>query len=266
MAFSTAPPFHPNQPTIPNKHPSISYQEIKPAEALQKHIHCYWRLNTKNKLAAPFNYRVVSDGCIDVFFNHKNPEESFVMGFCHKYTEFSIGQEFDYAGIRFYPAMVPWLFGISAKSLSDQDQVLEKILPELAIFIAENMKEDFESSIEQLNTYLTAAIKKTTTPIDERFYSAYQEILQQKGNLEIENDLNTGLSPRQLRRLFNFYIGTSPKSFCQVIRFQYILHAKPSAQSLRENKIFYEVGFFDQAHFIKNFTKFYGVTPSKAFR
>ncbi|MEL6606454.1 MAG: AraC family transcriptional regulator, partial [Cyanobacteria bacterium J06614_10] len=59
---------------------------------------------------------------------------------------------------------------------------------------------------------------------------------------------------------------TLVKSFCQVVRFQYILNAKPSTQSLRENKIFFDVGFFDQAHFIKTFVKFYGVTPSKAFR
>jgi len=83
--------------------------------------------------------------------------------------------------------------------------------------------------------------------------------------VDIEKELDTGLSPRQLRRIFNFYIGTSAKSFSNVVRFQYILSANPSKQSLKENKPYYDVGFFDQAHFIKHFKTFYGVTPSEAF-
>jgi len=31
------------------------------------------------------------------------------MGFCKKYTEFSIGHEFNYVGIRFLPTMFPQL-------------------------------------------------------------------------------------------------------------------------------------------------------------
>ena len=83
--------------------------------------------------------------------------------------------------------------------------------------------------------------------------------------LNVETDLNTGISPRQLRRLFEFYIGDSAKTFSQVVRFQNILRAKPSSQSLRQNKLFFDVGYYDQAHFVKEFKNFYGVTPSKAF-
>jgi len=80
-----------------------------------------------------------------------------------------------------------------------------------------------------------------------------------------ETDLETGVSARQLRRLFEYYMGDTPKTFSQVVRFQNILRAKPSSQSLRKNKLFFDVGFCDQARFIKNFKNFYGVTSSKAF-
>ncbi len=257
--------FKPIQPTVKTENGNIVYKEIKPKPSLENHIYCFWRLSTKQQLTFPYKYRVVSDGCIDVFFNLKNPHESFVMGFCHKYSAFSIGKEFDYGGIRFYPSIFPLLFGLSAKLLSDKDQPLKNILPELANFISSKVKQDFLYSLANIDQYFESKIQNIKSPIDERYYAAFLKILEKNGHLETENELRTGLSPRQLRRLFNYYIGTSPKSFCQVVRFQYILNAKTSDQSLKENKIYFDVGFFDQAHFIKNFKKFYGVTPSKAF-
>jgi len=258
--------FKPIQPSVSAGEGNVVYREFVPQSRLQNFIHCYWQLNIKEQLKSPFNYRVVSDGCIDIFFNLKNTHESFVMGFCNKYEEFSLGEAFNYGGIRFYPAIFPVIFGISAKNLSNKYQLLERILPDLAEFISTNITEDFRLSIRKFDTYFDALIPCKISPIDDRFYLAFLEILKRKGHLEVETELNTGLSPRQLRRLFNYYIGTTPKSFSQVVRFQYILNTNPSTQSLRARKIFFDVGFFDQAHFIKNFTKFYGVTPSKAFK
>ena len=258
--------FNPIQPSVRFDEEKVIYQEFEPVSQLQNLIHCYWKLNTKQRLNYPFNYRVVSDGCIDVFFNLRNSRESFVMGFCNTYTEFDIGKEFSYGGIRFYPSIFPLIFGISAKTFANKYQALQLILPYFAEFISANLNEEFLIAIPKINQFICSIIQEKEHRIDDRFYIAFIEILKKKGNLETEKELNTGLSPRQLRRFFNHYIGTSPKSFCQIVRFQYILNAKPSSQSLRDNKIFFDVGFFDQAHFIKNFTKFYGVTPSKAFR
>ncbi|MFD2539818.1 hypothetical protein [Sphingobacterium chuzhouense] len=61
--------------------------------------------------------------------------------------------------------------------------------------------------------------------------------------LDIEKDLNTGISQRQLRRIFEFYVGDTAKTFSKVIRFQNILRAKPSKQSLRQNKLFFDAGY-----------------------
>lgn len=257
--------FRPIQPSVKAGKGKVSYQEFQPAPQLQDLIHCYWQLQTHELLEAPFSYRVVSDGCIDIFFNLNQTDENFVMGFCKKFTQFPIGQEFNYAGIRFYPSIFPTLFQVSAQTLKDKDQPLINILLPLAKFISNEISIDFNQSMKKLDDFFISKIQENPLNIDERFYEALLQICKKNGHLEVESELNVGVSARQLRRLFNFYIGTTPKSFSQVVRFQYILNAKPSTQSLKENKIFYDVGFFDQAHFIKNFTKFYGVTPSKAF-
>ena len=260
--------YKPIQPTVKTEDKEINYLEIRPNNEIGHFIYCFWQLRTYKKLNQPFFYRVVSDGCIDIFFNHKQPSENFVMGFCRKYTEFPIGNDFDYIGIRFLPAAFPLLFRFNAKTLSNQEQELKLILPDLSNWIASKIKtsHSFSEIIKHLNVKFKDLIIKQKFEYDHRFFNSLKLIYQQKGYLDIEKELNTGLSPRQLRRIFNYYIGTTPKSFSNVVRFQHILNAKPSNQSLKGNKIYFDVGFFDQAHFIKNFKTFYGVTPSEALR
>jgi len=259
--------YKPIQPTVNIENKKIVYTEVFANKELENFVYCFWQLKTSESLDQSYTYRVVSDGCIDIFFDHKQPQENFVMGFCRKYTEFPIGRRFDYIGIRFLPSVFPFLFGVDAKALSNQSQELKYVLPKLSSWITSeiNASISFNNITEKLNNKLLHIIKEQDFKYDQRFFNALQLIFQKNGFLDTEKELNTGLSSRQLRRIFNFYIGTTAKTFSNVVRFQYILNAKPSKQSLKTNKLYYDVGFFDQAHFIKDFKTFYGVTPSKAF-
>jgi hypothetical protein len=260
--------YQPTQPAVKGGDKEVFYGEFLPDPRLHSTIYCYWQLATNKPLNEAFNYRVVADGCIDVFFNLNAPQESFVMGFCRHYTEFALEQTFNYVGIRFLPAMFPHCFGVDAKSLTNAYFELDSILPHLAQFISDRITVEMErSSISNiLDDYFLNQLSSPSNGIDSRFYNALNIILKHGGVLATEKELDTGISPRQLRRVFDHYIGTSPKTFCKVIQFQHILRAKPSVQTLRQSKIFYDAGYFDQAHFIKDFKHFYGVTPTEAFR
>lgn len=260
--------YKPLQPTVSEIDNEICYLETQPQKEIENYVYCFWQLKTKKPLNHDYIYRVVSDGCIDIFFDHQQPTDNFVMGFCRKYTQFPMGKEFDYIGIRFLPSAFTLLFGVDAKTLSNQSQELTQILPDFSHWIKLVIKpsDSFETITEILNEKIIGFSRKPAIHYDQRFLDSLNLIFQKNGYLDTEKDLNTGLSPRQLRRIFNFYIGTTAKSFSNVVRFQHILNAKPSKQSLKENKLYFDVGFFDQAHFIKNFKTFYGVTPSEAFR
>lgn len=259
--------YAPVQPTVNQSAQDVCYQEIFPDAGLQDFVYCYWQLNTQQPLQAAFSYRVVADGCIDIFFELERPHENFVMGFCKQYTEFELGNRFNYVGIRFLPTMFPQLFGINAATLSNRAEALEAVVPDMALFIAHRFHAGLRwPEIKTLlDTYLANRLAKARLNFDSRLYEALALILEKRGVVNVETALDTGISPRQLRRLFEFYIGDTAKTFCKVVRFQQILKAKPSAQSLRQNKLFFDHGYFDQAHFIKEFKHFYGVTPSRAF-
>ncbi len=257
--------FQPIQPSIKWGDQHISYKEFKPSIPLQNYIYCYWQLKTNKALDENFSYRVVSDGCVDIFLNADQTEECFIMGFCKKFTAFDLEKKFNYIGIRFLPSFFSLFFNIHANDLSNKFQRLEWVDPDLALWAGtlkqnKNFQDFFNDKFESV---LQKIVSKK---IDHRFYQAISQILIKHGNVDVEKEMIAGLSPRQLRRIFNKNIGTSPKAFANVVRFQYILNAKPSKQSLKEHKIYFDVGFYDQAHFIKTFKTFYGVTPSEAFK
>ncbi|MBT1703786.1 helix-turn-helix domain-containing protein [Fulvivirgaceae bacterium PWU20] len=259
--------YTPVQPTVKQYTDDVAYCEFSPDKSLQSVISCYWQLKTLKPVINSFNYRVVADGCIDIFFELDKPRENFVMGFCEKFTDFVLRGAFNYVGIRFFPTMFSQLFNLSAKDLSNQSEQLSAVVPEMAGFIQDN----FDGSVDHndikklLDAHFTDLVNKTTFNNDVRLYGAINIILEKKGVVDIEKDIDTGISTRQLRRLFEYYIGDTPKTFSKVVRFQNILKAKPSGESLKKDKLFFDAGYYDQAHFIKEFKDLYGVTPSKAF-
>lgn len=261
--------YFPIQPFVQGAEDGVLYREIVPDGPLDDVIYCFWELKTTSELANSYHYRVASDACIDIFFNRKNPQESFIMGFSKSFTQFDIGYSFDYFGIRFLPAAFPILFSMPAAKLANEQYWLKEIVPELATTIHEKVEQSMYTEVVIktlqgiLNSYSTAVTNQT---IDERFYEALKIILQQHGHLSVEKNLNTGLGQRQLRRVFNHYIGVSPKSFCKVIRFQYVLRQYAQNRQHPTDKSFFDVGYYDQAHFIKDFKAFYGITPKDALR
>ncbi|WP_312698273.1 AraC family transcriptional regulator [Sphingobacterium mizutaii] len=259
--------FNPIQPTVKISANQVAYMEYLPDYRLQPFIYCYWQLKTCQPLAEPFTYRVVTDSCIDVIFDLNNPKENYVMGFFKKYSEFPLSTSFSYIGIRFLPTMFPQFFKVNALELSHQIEHLKSVVPQLSDFISNRFDESQSSDVIRslLDNYLLSLYAKAQFNTDNRLYAGIEMILKNCGSVNLQKDLDTGISPRQLRRLFEFYIGDTAKTFSKVVRFQKFLNTNPSKQNLRKNKLFFDAGYYDQSHFIKEFKDFYGITPVKAF-
>lgn len=259
--------YKPLQPTVKHTTANVVYEEFLPAPALQNVIYCYWQLKTTATLSEQFTHLVVADGCIDVYFEQSNPQQNYAMGFYDKFTKLSLGVSFHYVGIRFFPTMFPQLFKTSAKTVSDRYVNLKDVIPFLSNFISTNIYNDI--SIEEVRKILDSYFIKLTSNVkfdfDRRLYDAIYVILENYGVVEIENEINTGISHRQLRRMFEYYIGGTVKTFSKVVRFQSILKLEPTPQNIRQDKLFYDFGYYDQAHFIKEFKHLYGATPTQAF-
>ncbi len=95
---------------------------------------------------------------------------------------------------------------------------------------------------------------------DKLIVEAVKLIYDSKGTIRIK-ELNAKLfiSQSPFEKRFRNLVGTTPKKFASIIRFNSVLDDLSKAKSLTE--ICYENNFFDQAHFIKDFKQFTGSTP-----
>ncbi|MEQ9305615.1 MAG: AraC family transcriptional regulator, partial [Marinoscillum sp.] len=207
--FNIRQPYRPVQPTVKQAGQSVTYREVSPEDSLSHIIYCYWELKTNERLQDPFIYRVVADGCIDIFFQLDNPSENFVMGFCKKYTQFPLDYSFHYIGIRFLPTMFPALFKVDAKELSNRFERLELVANDTSKFIVDTFtsSDEFGDIKSKVDDYFIEYIKNVNIDIDNRFQNALNIILKNFGTVNVQTDLDIGLSQRQLRRYFEYYIG-----------------------------------------------------------
>jgi AraC-like DNA-binding protein len=71
-----------------------------------------------------------------------------------------------------------------------------------------------------------------------------------------------GLSAKRFIEVFNGEVGLTPKLFCRVRRFQRALRSIGQGAPVEWAAVAADCGYFDQAHFIRDFRAFSGINPS----
>jgi AraC-like DNA-binding protein len=73
----------------------------------------------------------------------------------------------------------------------------------------------------------------------------------------------SGLGKRQLQRLFNEYVGVSPKWVINRYRLHEAMAQLQSGQPVIWTELALALGYFDQSHFIRDFRRLLGRTPAE---
>jgi len=166
---------------------------------------------------------------------------------------------------KFYPWAIPALLNIPANELTSQSLGLEDILRGKIInnlqekiqaaqnpFIASNIIQEF-----LIKLHLTQNRKHEP---QQRIIMIAQQLAKHPVIDSIEKlAYHYGYSIRSLERHFQEMIGLSPKRFVSTARFQKVLHLLQA--NIAWVVIAESFGYYDQAHFIKDFKQFSGITP-----
>jgi AraC-like DNA-binding protein len=119
-----------------------------------------------------------------------------------------------------------------------------------------------EQRVSAVERFLIARMKNTEP--DKLVLAALALIHKSKGNIRVSELLDQlHISQSPLEKRFRQAVGTSPKKFASIVRFRNVMLHHDASSSLTE--LGYEAGFYDQAHFIREFKAFTGETPEKFF-
>lgn len=146
------------------------------------------------------------------------------------------------------------------ESISLDNFMLRSELLILEEKLAEASKD--QNKIKVIEQFLLSKINPTRP--DQLVLTALALIYKSKGTIRIKDllqQLNISQSP--LEKRFRQAVGASPKKFASIVRLKHVIANYNPSQSLTE--LGYEAGFYDQAHFIKEFKNFTGTTPESFF-
>jgi AraC-like DNA-binding protein len=250
--------------------------KLKPNPALQPFVKDYWLLDLENGRGngIALTKSPIPENCL--YFYPKNlPQRIDASGKQLKvYNNAIFGQAIS-SGIKmiipnnycmlkveFHPTGFFKLFGTPMTLFADRSEeatsVFGKPFCELneRIFNARN----FEEMASILNQYLLKQLSKINVK-----YLPFDTQLQAKNIHHFSVDQlasNSCLSTRQFERKFLDSVGVSPKIYLRVVRFNHALILKKNFPSKKWIDITYEMGYFDQMHFLKDFKQFTGIPPS----
>ncbi len=117
--------------------------------------------------------------------------------------------------------------------------------------------------IEFLEQWLSSRILEQTVPAAVVQY-AVEQTLHNPTTINIQDIKDKiGYSHKHFIQLFNKYIGLSPKQFQRIVRFNKTLESINQGMAINWAQLSLDCGFYDQAHFIKEFKNFSGLNPTE---
>jgi AraC-like DNA-binding protein len=258
----------------------MSIKIAKPSMILQPYIKQYWCIENVLLSGEKHIQRIIPSGLPElslylgnrpkVLGNKKDFEDNFILnGHQREFYDLQIEKELSVFSIVFQPQGLMTFFNFPLNEIYNQSVPLkylnkkleQNILPQLTL------EPSFEKRVRLIENYFSVLLKEDYNRFNfSRINHAVSIVSKTKGKVSVENlAAETCLSRKQFERKFLELIGSTPKQYLKTIRFQFSLHLKSRNEKLNITELAYEVGYYDQAHFINDFKLQTGYSPKQYF-
>lgn len=257
----------------------MNYQTFEPGKDLSTLVKCYWTLESP-KDNDPQRQTIVPDGCMEMIFHYGNlykqyieNNNSILQPRCFVFGQLTQPLDIEPTGntgifsVRFHPSGFMPFATMPIKEMENKAVSLEKLFAKDGLEIERDIL-NATTTAERINLiekFLLRRLANTDT-ISRIVKSTVETILTANGHLNVDElSKQVNINRRQLERKFSSTIGLSPKQLSKTIRLQATLKILLNKQFTSLTALAYEGEYYDQAHFIKDFKEFTGLTPKEFY-
>jgi AraC-like DNA-binding protein len=235
--------------------PAPGYLEHAPSSALAGCVECLWTLRSERAEALS---RVLPDGCMDLLFDLMDGR-GFAVGAMTRALPVRLSGRVEILGVRFRPGGAASLLGIPAGELTDLTVALEDLGSDLRecrrVLDADSAHAALPAAMEVLGGLRAREPEPLAGAAWARLASAAGAVPVRALAAEL------GVGERRLQRVFHDHVGLTPKEAARVARLRAALAILRADSALPLGRAALRAGYFDQAHFNREFARLVGVAP-----
>ncbi|AZB32470.1 helix-turn-helix domain-containing protein [Chryseobacterium bernardetii] len=196
---------------------------------------------------------IIPDGRVDLFFMQSSakPFQVTLIGLETYPDQRQIPPQTQAFVVSFKPIAVEYILNTTIADVLNSAKELPNNFWD---FKADDLQ-DFELCCNKATERINALIPQKT---DEKKHKLFELIYTSKGEMSV-NELSgkVNWSSRQINRYFTKQLGLSLKAYSTILRF------RASLEHIAQGRLFPELNYTDQNHFIKEVKKFSGVAPKE---
>jgi AraC-like DNA-binding protein len=255
----------------------MRYEEIPPPPWLASWVHCLWTFQDESGGRGP--QRIVPDGRCELVVHLGDPYREVGATRAQPRVLFA-GQltrplwleatgPACVVGVRFRPAAARAFAGGCMRRTTDRRLSLEALEPGFAWTAASSLARmrSTAARLDAVAAFIAGRIAKLALAEDLAVRLAAERIEGGAGDIDpaaLAGEI--GIGRRQLERRFGDQIGIGPALLATAFRFRRVFDLIEHDGSRPWTDAAIAAGYFDQSHFIRDFRRFVGCTPSEFHR
>ncbi len=255
----------------------LGFKRFEPSKKLSAFVECYWFINTD--IDSPINTKeyLQPEGGVGIILNYADPllfdgipqsSPCTLDGTNTLTRELGLCGVLDAVGIRFKTAGAHLFFSLPLNELKNKTLSLADIplknYP--GLYSRLSHAKTFPAKVSTIENWLCKSLlsDSNTSNIVKQ---SLQLIKNHNGVVTIESVAKAlDLNQRRIERLFNSQVGMTPKEYSRNLRIKVARSYIKSNKHGSFSEIAYDLGYYDQAHFINQFKKVTGITPQEYLR
>ncbi|WP_068777777.1 helix-turn-helix domain-containing protein [Paenibacillus sp. FJAT-26967] len=238
----------------------FSMTRVIPSRDLRPFITHYWLIAWDLRGQNSYRQEVLQHPGVNLVFERG---ETCVHGVRKGRSSYLLQEQGEVFGILFRPGGFHPFLQEPISSLTDQSVPLNLLFDVDSDALEETLfsMETESDRIQVVERFLRNQHPKRDSQIEFINEIVHYIIEHREINRVEDIAVHFSLSPRTLQRMFNLYVGVSPKWVIQRSRIQDAVELADGGVTPEWSKLALDLGYYDQAHFIKDFKTVVGSSP-----